>query len=391
MKKKVDVVIIGAGAAGLFCAYEASKNSNLNIVLLEHNKQVGRKILISGGGRCNFTNIHSSFADFQSNNMHFFKSALSRFSPYDFIDLIEKYEIPYHEKKLGQLFCDKSAKDIVNMLLDLIDRPNVELRLSQKVTKVEDHYLIHANDDLYECDHLVVATGGLSIPPIGATDFGYKIAKKFGHKIIPCEPALVPFKFAHGEDLAGVSLLARVQVGQYEVCEDVLFTHKGFSGPAILKASLYWHSKDSVRFQWQAGIVMDEHFYSSRGEMKLTNALKEGFPARFVDSFIKRVPKLEHKREKGLTEKDFQRLNELFFTYEFVPSGTEGFRKAEVTRGGVDVHEVSSKNLESQLSSGLYFIGEVLDVTGLLGGFNFQWAWASAYCCGAYLATSRRF
>jgi hypothetical protein len=346
---KFDVVIIGAGAAGLMCAIEAGKRGR-SVAVLERNETVGKKIRISGGGRCNFTNIYSSSDTFISTNPHFHKSALARYTPEDFIRLVQRHRIAYHEKKLGQLFCDGSSQQIIDMLLKECATAHVDVRVACSVRhiKKDGEFRLDTTHGELECDSLVIATGGLSIPKIGATDFGYRIAKQFGLRIAATRPGLVPLTLDGQEgralrELAGVSLDAEVRCGSATFHENILFTHRGLSGPAILQVSSYWKSGEAVLIEPQ-------------------NA-----PRRFIQKW---------KELYGETP---------IADWKLIPTGTEGYAKAEVTVGGIDTAELSSKTMEAREVPGLYFIGEVVDVTGHLGGFNFQWAWASGFVAGQYV------
>jgi predicted Rossmann fold flavoprotein len=378
--QKFDVIVIGGGASGLHAAALAGKK-NKTVLLIEHNREFGKKILISGGGRCNFTNANASAVDFQSSNKHFFKSALSRYSPQEFIKLVDIYKIKWFEKKEGQLFCENSAKEVRDMLVRECEKAGAKLSLNTKVENVidaQDGFRISTNIGEFFAHNLVIATGGLSIPPIGATDFGYQVAKQFGHKIIQTEPALVPFTLQNPfTELSGVSLPVSIKVGKNEIQEDLLFTHKGFSGPAALKISLYWNSGDRIKIDFTNGKGISPHINSSK--KNILTVLAESFPKRFCERFLSDLSIETSKPANQVSKKDLNRITEHLCHYSIIPSGTEGFRKAEVTRGGVDVKEISSQTMESKLRSGLYFIGEVVDVTGQLGGFNFQWAWASAH------------
>lgn len=359
---KADIAIIGAGAAGMMASHFAAAKGK-SVIILEHNDRVGRKILISGGGRCNFTNIHSGFKDFESKDLDFFKPALSKFTPRDFLKMVRKEEIPYFEKKLGQLFVKTSAREINNLLLRRLHEHKVKILLKEtnlQVKKQKEEFVIFNNQTKVMSKKLIIATGGLSIPTIGASDFGHKVAKQFGHKLVHTEPALVPLKIKGFEELAGISLVAQVSCGKHSITEDILFTHKGLSGPAILKISLYWKPGDELVINWLPGKKKD--LVTTKKE------LKKYLPNKFVH-FV------------------FEQLSmDSFFSMKLKPNGTEGFRKAEVTRGGVATDKINPKTMESELCSGLYFIGEVLDVTGQLGGHNFQWAWASAYAAGTSIA-----
>ena len=402
-KMNYDALILGGGAAGLLCAAQAAK-LGARVAVLERSEKPGKKILISGGGRCNFTNLHCGPHNFLSDNPDFCRSALARFTPADFIELITKHKIPYHEKHPypgaapGQLFCDRSAADIVTMLLDECAAAKVQISLDTKIGKVtlDNEYRVYAKDANGEPAEfispiLVVATGGLSIPKMGATPLGYEIAKKFGHSIVPCRPALVPLKFAsaqakHFKDLAGVSAMVTARCGSSEFQEKLLFTHVGLSGPAILQASSYWHWKnaDSVTIDLAPGQDWTREILQGverRDLDALRSALRLVVPKRLADLWIDKHP------PKDWTNHSLKSLEAGIHDWKVYPAATEGYEKAEVTAGGVNTKELSSKTMESQKSLGLYFIGEVVDVTGWLGGFNFQWAWASAVAAGRDIAT----
>ena len=384
-----DVIIIGAGAAGLMCASLAGRRG-LKVLILEHNDRPGKKILISGGGRCNFTNIHTSPQNFLSENLHFAKSALSRFGSSDFIKMIKDHKISFHEKKLGQLFCAGSASQIVKMLLDECDKYGVEIQLGCKVSSLarspEGHFIFDTDKGSFQSKKAVMATGGLSFPKIGASDFGYKIAKQFGLKLTPLAPALDGFtlggEFSFIKDLSGVSLDCNLTCENgISFRENILFTHKGLSGPAALQGSLYWRPGESIFLNLLPDmdvlkLLREEKSSGSRKHIK--NILAQYFPMRFSESFC-----LQYFPELGginqIAEKPLVLLAEKLSNWQIIPSGTVGYSKAEVTRGGVDTNELSSKTMEAKKVPGLYFIGEVIDVTGWLGGYNFQWAWASAY------------
>jgi predicted flavoprotein YhiN len=360
-----DVVIIGGGAAGLMCAIEAGKRGR-KVVVIERNEVVGRKIKISGGGRCNFTNIHCSPENFISGNHNFHKSALSRYTPDDFLSLIRKHRIGFHEKKLGQLFCDGTSQSVIDMLLRECAGAHVVIRTGLNVLEVRksDRFLLKTSEGELSGSRLVIASGGLSIPKIGASDFGYRIAKQFGHRLTEVRPGLVPLTFTgiDGEmfrSLSGVSVDALVSFGKTRFRENVLFTHQGLSGPAILQISSYWKPGDSIRLD-----LFDLDL----------------LPKRFAQKWMERygLPKPVAQSSRKEIEEFEQRLHH----WKLVPSGTEGYEKAEVTLGGIDTRDLSSKTMESQIVPGLYFIGEVVDVTGQLGGFNFQWAWASGFVAG---------
>jgi predicted Rossmann fold flavoprotein len=400
---KLDALVLGAGAAGLLCAAEAAR-SGARVAVLERSDKPGKKILISGGGRCNFTNLRCGPQNFLSDNPDFCRSALARFTPNDFIDLVKKHRIPYHEKHLypgsaeGQLFCDRSAADIVTMLLDECAAVKARIFLDTKIGEVtfDGQYRLRAKgpdgESLeFESPVLVVATGGLSIPKMGATRFGYEVARKFGHSIVPCRPALVPLKFASKEahnykELAGVSAMVTARCGVAEFREKLLFTHTGLSGPVILQASSYWNwcDADSVTIdlapdQDWTGEVRDSG--KKRDAAAFRTALRKVVPQRLADLWI------DQHQPKSWTNDSLKLLEEGLHHWKVRPAGTEGYEKAEVTAGGVNTKELSGKSMESQKSPGLYFIGEVVDVTGWLGGYNFQWAWASAVAAGRDVAS----
>jgi predicted Rossmann fold flavoprotein len=385
---ETNIVIIGAGASGMMSAYFASAKGK-KVIVIDHNKQVGRKILISGGGRCNFTNMFVEASDYACENPHFVKSALSRFSPWDFVAMIEAGGVPYFEKKLGQLFCKDSAKDINNMLMKQLQRPNIEFLLEQKdieLIKTDSGFLIKNNNLEINCENVIIATGGLVLPSIGASDFGYKVAKHFGHKIIPTTPALVPFKVSGFSSVKGNAFVVGASCKGHYIEEEVLFTHKGLSGPGILKISLFWDHGDTVVFNWLPTKNVSDLIESAPGNIQIDTVLKRHLPNSFVDLIFNRIGLDGSKYVGGVGKADQLKIIEAINAMKITPEGSEGFRKAEATRGGVDTAKVSSKTMESQLQPGLFFVGEVLDVTGQLGGFNFQWAWASAHAAGTTLA-----
>ena len=386
---KYDVIIIGAGAAGLFCASQAGQRG-LKALVLDHANRVGKKILMSGGGRCNFTNLHISFDDFQCSNPHFFKSALSQYTQWDFIALVEQYEIPYHQKELGQLFCDRKSSDIVQMLVNEVQKVAGEIRTKcdiETISPLEEGYALETSLGNFSCEHLVIATGGLSVPTMGATGFGYDIARQFGHEIVPVSPGLVPFiwddRRLGNKALAGVSFDALVSCGKASYRGGVLFTHRGLSGPAILKISSHWHYGETISINFLpeldiAAALIRTRQSSPRKQVK--SWLHKYLSKPLTQWLLEQAPeKIQQCNFADLSQSDMQTLNELLGEWAWVPADTEGYRTAEVTQGGVDVTHISSKTMESQLAPKLYFIGEVLDVTGQLGGFNFQWAWSSAY------------
>ena len=384
---KVDVVVLGGGAAGLMCAIEAGKRGR-RVVVLERAQKIGKKILISGGGRCNFTNLHCQPRNFLSRNQHFAKSALARYTPADFIALVEKHRIPYHEKTLGQLFCDHSASQIVTMLEAECRAANVKIVAGTRIREVsrDTSFVVRCEGDEYHADALVVATGGLSIPKMGATSFGYDLARQFGLQTVPTRPGLVPLVFSAADrkrfaDLAGVSFEVIASAGEEAFREKMLFTHRGLSGPAILQASNYWQEAESVRIDLAPGRVATQRIREAgtRGTAVGEKALREFLPNRFAEHWF------EHYPPKAWTNAALDAFEKGLHMWEIHPAGTEGYEKAEVTAGGVDTEGLSSKTMESHRVRGLFFVGEVVDITGHLGGFNFQWAWASGAAAGRAL------
>ena len=390
--KFYDTIIVGAGAGGLMCAIEAGKRGKKTL-LIDSATKIAGKILISGGGRCNFTNLNISTDNFLSKNPAFCISALKRFTQNDFISLVKKHQISYHEKTLGQLFCDISSKQIVNMLVDECEKNNVTIKNETEISNVEktaDNFFIETNRDNFQCNSLVIATGGLSIPKMGASDFGYKIARKFGLKITQTTPALVPFTLDEQmlqktKILSGVSLPAEVVVGKRKFSEGLLFTHRGLSGPVILQISSYWKTGEKITINLAPKIDIFNWLLSEKStqpKQEIHNSLSKILPKSLV-SYI-----LSDNDISGnladLSNKKLQQLATNINNWQIIPNGTEGFAKAEVTLGGVDTNEISSQSFACKKVSNLYFIGEVLDVTGHLGGFNFQWAWSSGFACGQY-------
>jgi predicted Rossmann fold flavoprotein len=382
-----DVIIIGGGAAGLFCAIEAAKRGR-RVLVLEHSERVGKKIAISGGGRCNFTNIYTRPDNFVSANPHFCKSALARCTPADFIALVEKHGIRYHEKKLGQLFCDESSQQIIEMLLRECADAGVEIRCACQVRGVsrEDRFTLDTTQGRFVSSSLVIATGGLSIAPLGATDFGYDIARQFGLKIETPRPALVPFTLSSTvqkqlSSLSGISLDALVNFGSSEFRENILITHRGLSGPAILQISLYWRAAQPITLN-----LLPDHDIlkllraKQSSEIELANLLAQYLPRRFAQAWCDLY--FPSRPLRTFSERELSQVAGQLQQFEITPAGTEGFKKAEVTAGGVSTSELSSQTMESTSVPGLFFIGEVVDVTGQLGGYNFQWAWASGYAAG---------
>ncbi len=385
-----DAIIIGAGAAGLMCAIEAGKRGR-KVCVLDHSKKLAEKIRISGGGRCNFTNIHTTLKNFLSQNPDFCRSALSRYTPRDFVALVEKHGIAYHEKKLGQLFCDDSSQQIIDMLLSECADTGVEIKTNFKISSVEKREKFLINSD-YCCNSLVIATGGLSIPKIGATPFGYDIAKKFGLNIIPTRAGLVPLTFedallARCKELTGLSVEeADVKHQKTTFSEGLLFTHRGISGPSILQISSYWKDGDDISIDLTPGtdaLKFLKDRKQNNPKQEIQTALSDLLPKRLAQSICDDL-KFEGRLADQPDKKLFT-LADHVNRWAVKPAGSEGYRTAEVTLGGVDTNELSSKTMETKKFSGLYFIGEVVDVTGHLGGFNFQWAWASGHAAGQFV------
>ncbi|CAI3790201.1 putative protein [Pseudomonas sp. MM227] len=391
--RSTPVIIIGAGAAGLMCALSAAQRGR-EVLLIDHANKPGKKILMSGGGRCNFTNMYTEPANFLSQNPHFCKSALARYTQWDFIALVAKHGVPYHEKKLGQLFCDNKSSDILGLLLDECESAGVELRMDtsvQSIEKTADGYRLQTSLGLLACQSLVVATGGLSIPTLGATGFGYQIARQFGHSVLPTRAGLVPFTITDQlkdicTELSGTSVDCVASCNEQAFRENLLFTHRGLSGPAILQISSFWQPGDTVEINLlpdHDALAWLQQQQAERPNSELKTLLGEVFTKKMANLLA------EHwfvsKPMKQYTPAELQTVATTLGAWQLVPAGTEGYRTAEVTLGGVDTREVSSKTLESLKSPGLYFIGEVLDVSGHLGGFNFQWAWASGYAAAQYV------
>lgn len=389
---RFDVIIIGGGASGLMCALTAGKRDR-KVMLIEHADQAGKKILISGGGRCNFTNLTIEPNNFLSNNPHFCKSALSRFTQNNFIDLVEKHNISYHEKELGQLFCDNKSVEIVNLLQKECEIGGVSIQTNCIVQKIEKKNIFFVKTNLgdYESESLVIATGGLSIPKIGATSFGYDVAAQFGINIIPCKPGLVPLLLSDSTlktigNLAGVTADAMVTCKGQSFTGSILFTHKGLSGPAILQISNYWNEGDEILINLLPGIDLNEiikNWKREKPKVELKNLIATLLTKRLAYRFLSL-----HHEDKPVNqhnEKEILEIAKTFYQWRIIPSGTEGYQKAEVTAGGIDTDELSSKTFECKKVKGLYFIGEVVDVTGWLGGYNFQWAWSSGFCAGQFV------
>ena len=396
MTKHVDTLIIGAGAAGLFCGAEVASTGK-SVLVIDHARKPAEKVRISGGGRCNFTNIHTTSANFLSENPHFAKSALARYTPQDFCDLMLQHGLSWQEKTLGQLFCDQRSAAVIDMLLAELKTSGGELWLETEVTSIEagaDGFLVETVKGTLSTDSVVIATGGLSIPKMGATGFAFEVARQFGHSIITPRPALVPLTFTGAlkddfESISGVATEACVSANDTSFTEAMLFTHRGLSGPAVLQASSYWCEGEEICVDLFAGSDAFDWLKDMREagpKRTLEAALSERFARRLAEMICKR---LQFPSEKRLADLSNQRLEEIAHAmteWRFTPAGTEGWRTAEVTAGGVATDDLSSKTMESQKQDGLYFIGECVDVTGWLGGYNFQWAWASAHAAGQSIA-----
>ena len=380
-----DVIVIGGGAAGLFCAAEAGKRGK-KVLLIEHAEKVGKKILISGGGRCNFTNMYASPENYISQNPHFCKSALARYTQHDFIEMVERYKIAYHEKKLGQLFCDGPSKQIVDMLVSECG-PNVEIKIDCRISSIskKQNFIVKTSLGDFESGSLVIASGGLSIPKMGATNFGYKIAEQFGIKLTETKPGLVPLLLSKDDlkkfkDLSGVSADTIASNSEASFRENILFTHRGISGPAILQISSYLKENEELKLNLTPDNDLSE-LKESKEKIELKTFLKKFFPERFAfvltDYYLKSKPLYQYN------SKEVESIQSTLHNFKLTPVGDEGYEKAEVTLGGVDTNELSSKTMMSKKIDGLFFIGEVVDVTGWLGGYNFQWAWSSAFAAAS--------
>ena len=391
-----DVLVIGAGAAGLMCAATAGYRGK-SVTVLDMGKRPGRKILISGGGRCNFTNENAGPEHYICQNPHFTKSALSRYTAQDFIELVERHGVDYHHKTLGQLFCDNSAQDIVDMLLTECEWAGVKVALRTEVLSIEkittnegERFVVNTTDNRYQCASVVVASGGLTMPKLGATPIGYKIAEQFALSVLPTTAALVPFTL-HDHDkqrfdgLSGVSLFTEVSSDSGDSFqENILFTHRGLSGPAILQISSYWQAGQVVTINLLPETNLNEmlpHWQNSQADKSVKNLLATLLPKRFIEVLVKEGI-IADKPVKQLNHADIKTISDYIHAWQIKPNGTEGYRTAEVTLGGVDTDELSSKTFASKKQPGLFFIGEVIDVTGWLGGYNFQFCWASGYACG---------
>jgi len=407
--KRVDVVVIGAGAAGLFCAAQAGQRG-ARVLLIDHADKIAEKIRISGGGRCNFTNRDATPANFHSRNPHFCRSALARYTSQDFIALVQRHRIAFHEKHRGQLFCDDSSQQIIDLLLRECEDGNVErwqpcavraLRTREGASERAPRFEIDTDRGPVEARSVVIATGGLPVPKIGATDFGLRIAKQFGHAIVEPRPALVPLVFDAAEwtpfvALAGVSLEVEISSGsgkqRARFLEDLLFTHRGLSGPAVLQASSYWQPGETLQIAFAPGTDWPETLARAKATSRrqLGNELATHLPQRLAQAWLARGGLPEDRPMPEVADKPLRQLAESLSAWRIAPTGTEGWKKAEVMAGGVDTREIDSKAMESRRAPGLHFIGEVVDVTGWLGGYNFQWAWASGYACAEALAADAR-
>ena len=390
MNNHYDLIVIGAGAAGLFCAFNAANNQR--VLVLDHANKVGKKILMSGGGRCNFTNLFTTHEDFTSQNPHFCKSALNQYSAYTFLDLVEKHNVQYVEKGPGQLFCKNSSKDILKILLDECASHAVKIYKKCGIERIikDEIFILDTTLGKFTSEALVIATGGLSIPSLGATGFGYEIAKQFGHEIIPTSASLVPFTLDSKlleklKSLSGISLKVAVQYRSASECieltDDMLFTHRGISGPAILKISAYWKKGNKVLINLLPDKDVRNYLQAeavNHPEKLLVTSLSQVIPKRLANYMCEQH--WANLRLKQLNAKLLEQLSIKIHNWKLIPSGNEGYKTAEVTKGGVSTDKISSKTFESKLCENLYFIGEVLDITGQLGGYNFQWAWSSAWC-----------
>lgn len=391
MTEKCDVLILGAGAAGMMCAIRAGQRGR-SVIVLDHAKAPGEKIRISGGGRCNFTNIHAGPKNYLSQNPHFAKSALARYTPRDFLDLVEKHKIAWHEKTLGQLFCDDSAKDIIRMLLTEMQAGGVKLRLQTEITSVESMatggFRVATSQGVIEAKSLVAATGGKSIPKMGSTGFAYKLAEQFGLPLVEPRPGLVPLTLDPSQlerlsPLSGVAVPADISHGKTTFREALLFTHRGLSGPSILQISSYWREGDAIRLKLEPEQDIAEKLKAAKkanGRQSAQTALGEILPKRLAQYLVEQSGLTSHLAD--LSDKALMALAASAQDWQIRPSGSEGYRTAEVTLGGVDTGHLDSRTMQAKAVSGLYFIGEGVDVTGWLGGYNFQWAWASGYAAG---------
>ncbi len=402
MKNHYDAIIIGGGAAGLMCAWQAGLHGQ-RVVVLERSKKIGRKILMSGGGRCNFTNLFIEPENFICSNRHFVKSALSQYTAWDFINSVQAHGIAYHERDHGQLFCDDKARDIVNLLRSECESVGVDIVLQCAIDQIEfdndnSNYVIHSNIGQFASKAVVVATGGLSIPNMDPTPFGYDIARQFGLAVLPVRASLVPYTFT-GQlkdmfaRLSGNAIPAIINAGKKSFEEALLFTHRGLSGPVVLQISNYWQQSDPIHIDLIPGTSLSATLQDAKRDQSKSLArtvIAQWLPKSVVLEFEKLWwPEYQDRPLADWPDAQIEQLGKQFHDWEIVPAGTEGYRTAEVTLGGVDTEGISSKTMEAHNQQGLYFIGEVVDVTGHLGGFNFQWAWSSAYACAQSLATKR--
>jgi predicted Rossmann fold flavoprotein len=409
--QQFDAVVIGAGAAGLFCAGVAGQ-LGLKVLIIDHSTKVAEKIRISGGGRCNFTNLDTTAVNFLSNNPNFCRSAVSRYTPRDFTDLLRRHDIAFHEKHKGQLFCDRSSEDVIRMLLAECETSrvvrwqpckvsNIRFLASNRIEEDTNNYEIDSDRGTIQTRSVVIATGGLSIPKIGATDFGYRVAHQFGVNVIQTRPALVPLTFdsqawAPYAQLAGLSLPVNIETGtkkgKTKFLEDLLFTHRGLSGPAVLQVSSYWQPGTPIRINLSPGCDVLQSLARAKASSRklIANELAALLPSRLAEAWVQQGSNTNHNWQRPIneaTDKALAVLAETLVRWEITPTGSEGYQKAEVTAGGVDTRDLSSQTMESK-QPGLYFIGEVVDVTGWLGGYNFQWAWASGFACANGLAAN---
>ena len=403
LQSKYDVIIIGAGASGLMCALTAGKRGR-NVLVLDHSNKIGKKIIISGGGRCNFTNLYAEPSNYFSDNVHFCKSALSRYTQWDFLSLVEEHQIAWHEKTLGQLFCDDRSQQVVDLLVEECRKAGVTIRTKATVNQINyqqqelNTYQLKTTLQEFTCTSLVVATGGLSFPTMGATGFGYEVAQRFGHEVVSPRPALVPFVMSDKwleqfRELAGVSAEIIATSNGQSFRENILFTHRGVSGPAILQISSCWNNNDEITINWLPGLSVIDWLTEAqkrRPKAETRTVLSEKLTKRLAQALcqyetIRQLTDSGQKTLLSYNQRDLEELTAELENWKLKPIGTEGYKKAEVTLGGVATDQVSSKTFESQLQPGLFFVGEVLDVTGHLGGYNFQWAWASGHCAGLYV------
>ncbi|WP_255440610.1 NAD(P)/FAD-dependent oxidoreductase [Caenimonas sedimenti] len=403
LTEQFDAVVVGAGAAGLFCAGQAGQRG-IKVLLLDHSEKIAEKVRIAGGGRCNFTNREldprGPQKHFLGKNAHFCRSALARYTPADFIALVQKHGIPFHEKHKGQLFGDRSSEDFIRMLVAECDAGGVVRRQPctvERIDAAEGGYTLRTSQGIVQASQVVIATGGLSIPKIGATDFGYRIARQFGLRVVETRPALVPLTFdgdawAPFAQLAGLALPVRIETGEKKqrmaFDEDLLFTHRGLSGPAVLQVSSYWREGQPLRIDLAPGVDVAAALLQAKARSRklIANELASLVPSRLADAWVQQDPAWQRPVNEA-SDKSLAQLAERLQRWELVPTGSEGYRKAEVTAGGVDTRDLSSQTMESK-QPGLYFIGEVVDVTGWLGGYNFQWAWASGFACAEALAAA---